>query len=183
MHDVVRSNKSWWRPSRSTAAICLGLGLILVALGRPAGGVFLIALGLINSLVFFRTAGKQERPAACVSPDRVLRKEPVAAAVAAKGRGELEISRRRRGPARFRAYHVIVNETDLGKIRRGQSRVFPLTTGVHEVHLTLDWIRSRSLTVDVRSGERSSVSCWGSPFGSASQGDWIVLARPGESID
>lgn len=180
---MVGRHKSWWRPSRSTAAICLALGLILVALGRLAGGAFLIGLGFINYLVFFRPAGKQVRPAASVYSDRASSTEPVLAALAVIGRGELEISRRRRGSARFRAYHVIVDETDLGKIRRDQSRVFPLTAGLHEVHLALDWARSRSLTVDVRSGERSSLSCWGSPFGSAGQRDWIVLAGPGETID
>lgn len=80
---------------------------------------------------------------------------------------------------RFRAYHVVVDKSDVGEIRRGQSLVFPVSPGQHEVHLEIDWCRSQSLMLEFRPGQDISLRCSPRP-GSARRGlkrpdDWIVL--------
>lgn len=75
--------------------------------------------------------------------------------------GRLELSRPKRGSSDlFRAYHVIVDGVDVGVVRRGQSQVFQVAPGQHEVHLEIDWARSPSLTVDVAPEAIVRLACW-----------------------
>jgi hypothetical protein len=74
--------------------------------------------------------------------------------------GKLEICRPKRGPDLFRSYHVLVDGNDIGEVRRGQSQLFQITPGRHEVHLVIDWARSPSSDVDVVSGETVKLVCW-----------------------
>jgi hypothetical protein len=95
----------------------------------------------------------------------------------------LQITRGTRGGDRLRAYHVIVDGDDVGVIRRGRTATIALTPGQHQVHLTVDWCRSPSVTVDVASGQVVSLSCWSNvnpwEVGRALQqsNEWIGLAR------
>lgn len=102
----------------------------------------------------------------------------------AGSKGQLEILRRKHGGGDlFRAYHVLVDGDDIGEVRRGQSRLFDISTGRHEVHLVIDWARSPSVEIDVVSGETVKLVC--SPkfhFGQAKRAmanpdEWIVLER------
>lgn len=61
---------------------------------------------------------------------------------------------------RYRSYHVLVDGQDIGEIRRGQCRVFPIAPGRHELHVVIDWARSPSATVDPGPGETLRFECW-----------------------
>lgn len=98
--------------------------------------------------------------------------------------GQLEIVRPKRGSSDlFRAYHVLVDGDDIGEVRRGQSRLFWIVPGRHEVHLVIDWARSPSIDIDVVSGEAIRLTCWPKfHFGQAKKAmanpdEWIVLER------
>jgi hypothetical protein len=97
--------------------------------------------------------------------------------------GQLEIFRPKRGPDLFRAYHVLVDEDDIGEVRRGQSRIFQISPGRHEVHLVIDWARSPSIDIDAVSGDTIKLVCWPKfHFGQAKKAmanpdEWIVLER------
>ena len=91
---------------------------------------------------------------------RVSDDEAASVASQAEPCGRLEIFRAKRGPDLFRAYHVLVDGADIGEVRRGQSRLFDISTGRHEVHLVIDWARSPSIDIDLVSGETAKLVCW-----------------------
>jgi hypothetical protein len=102
----------------------------------------------------------------------------------AESEGQLEISRPKRGSGDlFRAYHVTVDGNDIGEVRRGQSRLFWIAPGRHEVHLVIDWARSPSIDMDVISGETVRLVCWPKfhfwqvNTAMANPDEWIVLAH------
>jgi hypothetical protein len=104
------------------------------------------------------------------------------AAYEARPAGQLEIVRPKRGTLDlFRAYHVVIDEHDVGEVRRGESRVFWTPPGRHEVHLVIDWCRSPSVDVDVALGETVRLLCWPKfQFWTAKRGlanpdEWLVL--------
>lgn len=91
----------------------------------------------------------------------------------------LEISRSKRGPGLFVAFHVMVDGDDVGEVRRGQTRLFQIAACRHEVHLEMAWSRSPSIDVDIASGETVKLVC--RPKFQAWQ--WrTALANPGECI-
>jgi hypothetical protein len=94
--------------------------------------------------------------------------------------GQLEISRPKRGTAGlFSAYHVMLDGVDMGEVKRGQSRLFHMAPGQHEVHLEIAWCRSPSIEVDAAPGETVKLACW--PKFQAWQ--WQqALANPDECI-
>lgn len=103
------------------------------------------------------------------------------------GPGELEIARQdgtgegrwarrdRRWP-----YRVMVDGTEVGKIKAGESKVFAVRPGPHDLRL---WVgtdgHSQSLAFRLRTGERARFVCWKNkqPFGAVPLNDWICLAR------
>lgn len=103
-----------------------------------------------------------------------------AASVVPSPVGQLEVVRARRGTAGLFSTHlVIVDGTQVGGIRRGQSRLVPLAFGRHEVHIEIGWTRSPSIEVDIAPGETTKLVCW--PKSQAWQ--WrTALANPNECI-
>jgi hypothetical protein len=102
------------------------------------------------------------------------------------GPGELEISRQERNQGgrwvrrdRLLAYRVMVDGTEVGKIKAGESRVFSIRPGPHDLRL---WVgtsgHSQSVSFAVAPGERASFVCWKNkqPFGVVRLQDWIGLA-------
>lgn len=98
----------------------------------------------------------------------------------AESKGQLEVSRARRGTAGlFSTYRVMVDGADVGGVRRGQSQLFHIALGRHEVHLEIAWTRSPSIEVDLAPGETAKLVCW--PKFQAWQ--WqTAVANPGECI-
>ena len=109
--------------------------------------------------------------------------DPLSRSSAGAG-GWLEVCRPKRGTSDlFRAYHVLVDGDDIGEVRRGQLRLFWVTSGRHEVHLVIDWARSPSIQVNVVSGETVKLVCWPkfhlgqAKKAMANPDEWIVLER------
>jgi hypothetical protein len=73
--------------------------------------------------------------------------------------GRVEISRSKRGPGLFVAFRVMVDGDDVGDVRRGQTRLFQIAAGRHEVHLEATGSRSPSVDVDIASGETVKLVC------------------------
>ena len=80
------------------------------------------------------------------------------------------ILRRERGGWRdfARAYSVMIDGQQIAKVRRGQQVVLPVTSGPHELFLTIDWCRSPSLRLDVQAGSVVRLVC--APGGAAVEG-------------
>jgi hypothetical protein len=85
----------------------------------------------------------------------------------------------------LRSYKVIIDGTFVGAIRRRQTRSFDVSPGQHEIHLTIDWCRSRSIQLELLPGEEAHLSCKArSLFGGrgvAHPDDYIMVdvAEPG----
>lgn len=58
---------------------------------------------------------------------------------------------------RFRAYKVLIDEQEVGKIKRGESVTVELAPGSHLVHVAIDW--KRSARFDVSGEEDSAFRC------------------------
>jgi hypothetical protein len=60
---------------------------------------------------------------------------------------------------RARQYAVIIDGTDVGRLKAGESAEFDVAPGEREVFLKLDWVRSRSINVSLSPGQRIGISC------------------------
>jgi hypothetical protein len=58
---------------------------------------------------------------------------------------------------RTRDYKVVCNSQVIGKISNGETRVFDVSEGKHELYLKIDWCRSNKVLVDVVPGTQVEV--------------------------
>jgi hypothetical protein len=85
------------------------------------------------------------------------------------------ISRKRGGWRDWaRSYLVMLDDQDVGKIKRGERLELPVPAGPHELFLKIDWCQSRSFTFDARQGEAVEFLC--EPGGTPSAGLRQVLS-------
>ncbi len=61
---------------------------------------------------------------------------------------KLRIRREPRYADKIRSYSVILDGDQLGKIKEGQVVEFDVSTGLHQVWLTIDWARSNKLSLE-----------------------------------
>jgi hypothetical protein len=85
-----------------------------------------------------------------------------------------------------RAYIVVLDGTEAGKIKRGERVEIPVSPGDHEVFLRIDWARSPALNITAGAGEVVELAC--RPGGSSlpsstlkgmADGTYITLTRVG----
>jgi hypothetical protein len=50
---------------------------------------------------------------------------------------------------KFRAYKVLLDGTEIGDIRQGESKQFPVQEGKHTLQLNIDWCTSEPVTFDL----------------------------------
>lgn len=73
----------------------------------------------------------------------------------------IRLDRRTRGYAdRVRAYRVVLDGVVVGRIKRGQSLSVEADPGHHELHLAVDWCRSRSVELQLVPGQETRLECW-----------------------
>ncbi|MET7988425.1 MULTISPECIES: hypothetical protein [unclassified Streptomyces] len=97
------------------------------------------------------------------------------------GHGTIVLSRVR-GSYRdaLRGYAVLIDDAQVGSIRRGQTLRFELPPGTHQLQLKIDWCTSRPLTVLSEEGRTVYFAC--SPGGDASEALNAVSAGSGAYI-
>jgi hypothetical protein len=59
----------------------------------------------------------------------------------------------------LRSYKVYVDGTLVGTIWHRQTKTFDVTPGRHQIHLEIDWFRSRRIDVDFAPGQQVSMTC------------------------
>jgi hypothetical protein len=100
----------------------------------------------------------------------------------------VEVSRDRGGYRdRLRAYRVLIDGTEVGRIRAGQRASYEVPAGHHTVELRVDWASSPTLEADLAEAEILKLSC--GPSGRAAMAlfdlfrphSWIRLERQSES--
>jgi|1186.fasta_scaffold438474_2 hypothetical protein len=60
---------------------------------------------------------------------------------------------------RARAYKVLIDGQPVGEIRHGESQVFTVAPGRHEVHMKIDWARSPSVELELPEGGVARLHC------------------------
>jgi hypothetical protein len=72
----------------------------------------------------------------------------------------------------LRTYKVVIDGNTVGDIRRGETKTFDVPPGQHEIHLEIDWAKSRNLELNLSSGDVASLTCSARPPNSG----WTALA-------
>jgi hypothetical protein len=72
----------------------------------------------------------------------------------------------------LRTYKVVIDGNRAGEIRRGETKTFDVTPGRHEIHLEIDWAKSRNVELNLSSGDVASLSCSARPPNAG----WTALA-------
>ena len=84
------------------------------------------------------------------------------------GQGTIVLSRARGGYRdMFRPYLVLIDDIEIGRIKRGQTLRFDVPAGAHRLQLKIDWCTSAPLIAEVEAGQAISFVCapGGSPVG------------------
>ncbi|NUS17838.1 MAG: hypothetical protein HOY69_41665 [Streptomyces sp.] len=106
------------------------------------------------------------------------------------GHGTVVLSRAHGGYRdALRSYAVLIDDTHVGSIRRGQTLRFQVPPGAHQLQLKIAWCTSQPLNALVEEGQTACFVC--SPGGDASEaldavtanaGDYISLQRTSEPL-
>ena len=69
--------------------------------------------------------------------------------------------KRRQWPAGdfFRRYKIVIDGSIVGMIKRRETKSFELPPGRHEIHLAIDFCRSRKLYLDLEPGKEVHLVC------------------------
>jgi hypothetical protein len=60
---------------------------------------------------------------------------------------------------RLRSYVVMVDDSEVGKVKPGERLEIPITAGRHQVFLKISWCRSPTLEVEVGPDDVIEMSC------------------------
>jgi hypothetical protein len=60
----------------------------------------------------------------------------------------------------LRAYGLVVDGEVVARIREGETQTVAVPAGERDVHLTIDYCRSRRVTIDVEPGRTLNIKCW-----------------------
>jgi hypothetical protein len=71
----------------------------------------------------------------------------------------IELQRASAYTDRVRAYHLLVDGEDVGTIKNGETKTFPIAPGAHEVMLKIDWAYSPPVRIEVAPGATVRLSC------------------------
>ena len=63
-------------------------------------------------------------------------------------------------PDRFRAYRIVLDGETVGRVKRGETVTIRADAGRHELHLAIDWARSRPVDLDLAEDDECIVRCW-----------------------
>jgi hypothetical protein len=81
---------------------------------------------------------------------------------------------------RARAYRVLIDGEEVGRIRQGRRVEFAVQAGSHAVELRLDWCRSSVQTISIGDGDTAKLVCH--PVGSSWTAPWDVIFRRAQYI-
>jgi hypothetical protein len=66
----------------------------------------------------------------------------------------------------------VIDGDTVGDIRRGETKTVEVAPGRHEIHLEIDWAKSRNLELDLSSGDVATLTCSARPPNAG----WTALA-------
>ena len=93
--------------------------------------------------------------------------------------GQLTIRRPRRWQDRLRAYTIVIDGEEVGRVRAGSTVTVPITAGTHTVQLTIDWTGSNELELTINEADEVRLVVAppeeATPGGLFDPGTWIVV--------
>lgn len=60
---------------------------------------------------------------------------------------------------RIRAYLVMLDGKELGRLKNGVTKTFPLEPGTHKLVMKIDWCGSNTISFSLADGESASFNC------------------------
>jgi hypothetical protein len=60
----------------------------------------------------------------------------------------------------LRRYGVVLDGNKVASVAKGESVTIETEPGDHEVHLKMDWARSRSVRISLADAQQVTVECW-----------------------
>lgn len=76
---------------------------------------------------------------------------------------------------RLRRYEVVIDGVIVGRLANGESSVFEVPVGAHDVFLKIDWCRSEKVALDLVVGQKAILRCRGrNPLAALY---WITFGR------
>jgi hypothetical protein len=88
----------------------------------------------------------------------------------------------------LRAYRVLIDDAEVGEIRRGQTVRYDVAPGAHKVHLEIDWCTSHTVALALAPGQEAHLECKARPpmggWSAAAPSGYISLevVGPGEAV-
>ena len=61
---------------------------------------------------------------------------------------------------RARAYKVMLDGEEMGRVKRGESVSFDAAPGAHQLQMKIDWATSEPLDIEVAAGQDLRFECW-----------------------
>jgi hypothetical protein len=61
---------------------------------------------------------------------------------------------------RARAYKVMLDGQEVGRVKRGESVSFDAAPGAHQLQMKIDWATSEPLDIQVAPGQDLRFECW-----------------------
>jgi hypothetical protein len=82
------------------------------------------------------------------------------------GEGRITVARGGAYVDKARAYKVMLDGTEVGRVKDGKTESFSVPAGAHELNLKVDWATSPTMRFDVAPGEEVRFACRpaGNPF-------------------
>ena len=71
---------------------------------------------------------------------------------------------------RIRAYRVVVDGREVGRLRNGETKTFSVESGTHELRIKIDWCCSHTIRFTLAANQTSAFEC-----GSALRGAKVLL--------
>ncbi len=71
----------------------------------------------------------------------------------------LSVTRDNAWYGRLRKLRVLLDGTEIGRLASGETKVFEISSGAHELVVQMDWVKSQPTAFTCRDGDELSVQC------------------------
>ena len=126
-----------------------------------------------------RTRAQPNRTATPAHPPPLAPRPPATRTGQPLRPGQLTIRRPRRWQDRFRAYTIVIDGEEVGRVRAGSTVTLPITAGTHTVQLTIAWTGSNELELTINEADEVRLVVAppeeATPGGLFDPGTWIVV--------
>lgn len=160
---------------RQPLAVLFGVGVIYVAVSAALGRVDVVAVVLV-AICAVIVAHLWVRAGRFREADGATGDEPARAPSGQHVSASIRIDRPAGGYAnRLRRFKIVIDGEPVGRLSPGEGRTFDVPAGSHTVCATIDWCRSRKLTLERSERDNAHLVCGNPPLATPLAIFWITL--------